>query len=81
MEDVNYCYSKSVFFLSILIKCGLIRRNVVCGEMTTIIRNDQWTSFKLEYEWVNIEFFKSKVDVLVENKCFPEGCIIYPNWQ
>ena len=54
--------------LSILIKCELIRRKVVCGEMTTIIRNDQWTSFKSEYELINIEIIKSKVDVLVENK-------------
>ena len=51
-----------------LIKCGLIRRNVVCGELITIIRNDQCTSFKSEYELVNIEVIKSKVDVLVENK-------------
>ena len=39
-----------------------------CGEMTTIIRNNQYTSFKSEYELVNIEIIKSKVDVLVENK-------------
>ena len=54
--------------LSILIKCGLIRRKVVRGEMTTIICNDQWTSFKSEYELVNIEIIKPKVDVLVENR-------------
>ena len=36
--------------------------------MTTIVRNDQWTSFKSEYELVNIEVNKSKVDILVENK-------------
>ena len=36
--------------------------------MTTIILNDQWLSFKSEYEIVNIEIKKSKVDVLVENK-------------
>ena len=65
---VNYYYSKSVFFKSILIKCGLIRRKVLCGEMTTIIRNDQWTSFKSEYELVDIAINKSKVDVLVQNK-------------
>ena len=51
-----------------LIKCGLIRRKVVCGEMTTIIRNDQQTSFKSEYELLNIEIIESKVDVLIENK-------------
>ena len=55
-------------FLSILIKCGLIRRKVICGEMATMIRNDEWTSFKNEYELVNIEIIKSKVDVLVEIK-------------
>ena len=32
-------------FHSILVKCGLIRRKVVSGEMATIIRNDTWTSF------------------------------------
>ena len=51
-----------------MIKCEHIRRKVVCGEITTIIRNDQWTSFKLEYELVNIEINKSKVDILVKNK-------------
>ena len=51
-----------------MIKCGVIRRNAVCGEMTTIILNDQWISFKSEYELVNIEINKSKVDVLLENK-------------
>ena len=62
---VNYCYSKSVFFKSILIKCGLIRRKVVYGKMTTIIRNDQWTSFKSEYELVDVKINKPKVGVLV----------------
>ena len=38
--------TRRVYFLSMLIKCGLIRRKVVYGEMTTIIRNDQWTLFK-----------------------------------
>ena len=51
-----------------MIECGLIRRNAVCGEMATIILNDQWISFKSEYELVNIEINKSKVDVLLENK-------------
>ena len=64
---VKYCYYKSAFF-SMLIKCGLIRRKVVCGEITTIIRNDQWTSFKSEYEIANIEIIQSKADLLVENK-------------
>ena len=55
-------------FLSVLIKCGLIRRKFVCDELKIIIRNDQWTSVKSEYELVNIEIIKSKVGVLVENK-------------
>ena len=54
-------------FHSILVKCGLIRRKVVSGEMATIIRNDAWTSFKSEYE-LDIEINKSKVDILVQNK-------------
>ena len=54
-------------FHSILVKCGLIRRKVVFGEMATIIRNDAWTSFKSEYE-LDIEINKSKVDILVQNK-------------
>ena len=59
---------KECIFLSILIKYGLIRRTVVCGEMTTIIRNDQWTSFNSAYELVNSESNKSKVDALIQNK-------------
>ena len=51
-----------------MIKCGLFRRKVVCNKMTTIILNDQWISFKLEYELVNVYINKSKFDVLVENK-------------
>ena len=51
-------------FHSILIKYGNIRRTIVSGEMTTIIRNDQWTSFKSEYE-LDIEINKSTVDILV----------------
>ena len=46
-----------------LIKCRRIRQKIVCGEITTIIHNDQWTSFKSEYELVNIEIIKSKVVV------------------
>ena len=62
-----------MYFLSILIKCGLIRRKVVYVEMTTIIRNHQWMSFKSEDELVNIEIIKSKVDLLVENKLHRRG--------
>ena len=54
-------------FHSILVKCGLIRRKVVSGEMATIIRNDAWTSFESEYE-LDIEINKSKVDILVQNR-------------
>ena len=58
---VNYFY---------LIKCGLIRPTVVRGEMTTIIQKDEWISFILEYELINVEVNKVKVDVLVDNKLF-----------
>ena len=54
-------------FHSVLVKCGLIRRKVVSGEMATIIRNDTLTFFKSEYE-LDIEINKSKVDLLVQNK-------------
>ena len=60
--------TRRVYFLSIMIKCGLIRRKVICGEMTTIILNDQWISSKSEYELGNVEINKSKVVLLVENK-------------
>ena len=36
--------------------------------MITIIRNDQWTSFKSEYELVDVKINKQKVGVLVSNK-------------
>ena len=64
---VNYCYSKSVIFLSILIKYGLIRQKAVRGEIITIILNDKWISFTSEYELDDIEIKKSKDDALVEN--------------
>ena len=51
----NVLLLEECLFKSIMIKCGLIRRKVVCGEMTTIILNDQWISFKSEYELGNIE--------------------------
>ena len=51
-------------FLSVLVKCELIRQIVVSGVMATIIRNDAWTSFESEYE-LDIEINKSKVDILV----------------
>ena len=51
-----------------MIKHGLIRRKIVCGEKTSIILNDQQILFKSEYELVNIKINKSKVDVLVKNR-------------
>ena len=36
--------------------------------MTTIIQNGQWILFISEYELINVEINKSKVDELVENK-------------
>ena len=44
-------------------KCGIIRQKVVRGDMTTVILNDQWNSFITEYELVNIEINKVKIDV------------------
>ena len=55
-------------FISILLKYGLIRQQVVSGDMTTIIVYDKWKAFIIEYELVNIESNKSKVNVLVRNK-------------
>ena len=52
-------------FLFILIKCGLIREKVVRGEMTTIIQKDQCISFISQYELVNVEINKYKIDVIV----------------
>ena len=54
-----------MYVLSILIKYGLIRRKVVRDEMATIILNGQWILFISEYELINVEINKSKVDVLV----------------
>ena len=36
--------------------------------MTTIIQKDQLISFISEYDLINVEINKSKVDILVENK-------------
>ena len=57
---------EACIFHSVLVKCGLIRRKIVSGEMVTIIRNDA-CSFKFEYE-IDIEIKKSKVDILVQNE-------------
>ena len=63
--SVNYCYSRVVFFISILLKCGLIRQQIICGDTTTIIVYDKWKSFIAEYELDDVEIINSKVDVLV----------------
>ena len=54
-------------FISILLKYGLIRQQVVSGDMTTIIVYDKWKSFIAEYELANIEINESKFDILVRN--------------
>ena len=41
--------------------------------MTTIILNNQWISFKSEYELVNIAINESKVDLLIEKKLRRRG--------
>ena len=51
-----------------MVKYGLIRRKVVRDEMETITMNGQWILFISEYELINVEINKSKVDVLVKNK-------------
>ena len=51
-----------------LVKCGLVRQKVVSGDMTTIILYDKWKLFITEYELVNDEINKSKVDTFVQNK-------------
>ena len=56
------------FFISIVIKCGLICQSVVRDETTTIIQKDPWISFTSEYELINVEINKYKMDVLVINK-------------
>ena len=50
---------------SILLKCGLIRQQVISSDMTTISVYDKWKSFISEYELVNVKINKEKVDVLV----------------
>ena len=51
-----------------MLKCGLVRQLFISGDMTTIFMYDKWKLFVAEYELVNIEINKSKVDVLVRNK-------------
>ena len=70
-NDGNVCkllLLDECIFISILLKCGLLRQQVVSGDMTTIIVYDKWKSFIVEYELVNIEINQSKVDVLFRNK-------------
>ena len=70
---MEFIVTQRVYFLSILVKCGLIRRELYSGEMTMIISNDRWTLFKSEYK-LDIEIIKLKVDVLVENN-FIRRCV------
>ena len=42
-------------FISILLKCGIIRRKVISGHMRMKILNNKWKSFITEYELVNVE--------------------------
>ena len=63
--NINYCYSKSVCFIYFDKMWTYSSKRCF---LTTLIRNDQWTSFKSEYELVYIEINKLKVDILVQNK-------------
>ena len=70
-NDGNLCkllLLEERIFISILLKCGLIRQQVVIGDMTTIILHDKSKSFIVEYELVTVEINKSKTDVLVRHK-------------
>ena len=55
-------------YLCILEKCGFISRKNVRREMTMIIPKDQGISFISEYELINAETNKSKLDVFIENR-------------
>ena len=46
---------------------SFVKKNV-SGDITTEIFYDKWRSFIAEYELVNVEINKSKVDILVQNK-------------
>ena len=48
-------------------KSGLISRKCVRGEIKIIIQKDQLISFLSEYESSNIEIYKSKLNLLIEN--------------
>ena len=67
-------------FISIMLKCGLVRQQFISGDMTTIFVYDKWKSFVAEYELLNIEINKSKVDVLVRNKLVRRDVYFFPNW-
>ena len=46
--DMSLCkllILEECIFISFLLKCGLIRQQVVSGDMTIIIVNDKWKSF------------------------------------
>ena len=48
-------------FVSILLTCGLIRQQVVSGEMTTIVMYDKLKIFIAEYELVSVELINQKL--------------------
>ena len=52
-------------YLCILEKCEFISRKNVRREMTMIIPKDQGISFISEYELINAETNKSKLDVFI----------------
>ena len=55
-DQSSYWYNLSSYndgkciFISILLKCGLVRQQVVSGDMTTIFLYEKWKSFIAEYE-------------------------------
>ena len=70
-NDLSLCkllLLEECIYISILLNYGLIRQKVVNGDITMEIFYDKWISFIAEYELVNVEINKSKVDVLVQNK-------------
>ena len=70
-NDGNLCkllLLEECTFISILLKSGLIRQQVVSCDMTTIIVYDKWKLFIADYELINVEIHQSKVGVLVRNK-------------
>ena len=64
----NLLLLEECIFISILLNCGLIRQQVVSGDMTTIFLYEKWKSFIADYELINIKIDKSKVVVFARNK-------------